>query len=201
MKIKAKDVVVGDVLGFPVGDGIYAFARVLFEVTGMCCLVEIFNYQGVSLEFNDEIISSPRLVEIQNVSRVSILSREWGGAVVHRDPDFKPDLQELRGYEIMNGNQVIRYDMDWTPDCGRMRWIVVRVPGREGISDAEYKKIKKSYPSGDVILNNYMLIEMIRQSWRLEPYQWESGKEMWAWFRAHGVYHERPPRVRGGEGS
>lgn len=187
-------------MGFPVGEDIYAFARVLFEVEGWCCLVEVFDYKGNSLEFHEQIFIAKRLIQIQNVNDTAILNREWGGKIVHRDPEFKPDIEELRKYEIMNASQVLKYDMDWTPDCGRMRYIVARELWKEGLSDAEYKELKERLPSENIIMNNQMLIEMIRKAWRLEPYEWESGTKMYEWFEANGVYRKRAPRVRVAKG-
>lgn len=200
MKIKAKDVQTGDVMGFPVGKDIYAFARVLFNVEGFCCLAEIFDYKGTSLEFNEDILKAKRLVQIQNINVYAILSREWGGKVVYRDPHFKPDIDELRNYRIMNASQVIMYDMDWTPDCGRMRYIVERELWKEGLSKEEYEKLQESLPSENVIMNNYMVTEMIRKAWALKPYEWETGTKMYAWLEENGVYTRRAPRVRVAKG-
>jgi len=67
MKVTFKNIQPGDVFSFYVGNKVYAFARLLYFIEKSLYITEIFDYQSNSPEFTEGILTSSRLIPLQNV--------------------------------------------------------------------------------------------------------------------------------------
>jgi hypothetical protein len=183
MKVKYADLRPGDVFGFHIGDGIYAFARLLFMVEGTAHICEVFDYKGGALVFGDDIVLSPRLMPLQDINLYSTIKPSvWKWRLIHRSPAFLVPLEEIRDLEFAYGRvQAIRYNVDWHPGSQDMRRI------SRAITPEESEKLETITDT----LNTERLYIRIRRLWKLHPYEWESKAEMWTWFIENKVLFKR----------
>ncbi len=180
MKIKFKNIKPGDVFCFYVGDGTYAFSRLLYFIKKSFYIAEIFDYQSKTPDFDKRILYSKRLTPLLPINFLVNMDREyWNWEVIYRDSDFSIPLDEIRVLEFSVGlGQAIRYNVDWTPDSGEMRLLT------RDISPEEVNKLESS----DIQMNTHWLYMRIRELWDLKPYEWKSTQEMWKWFYDNKVY-------------
>lgn len=183
MKVKYDHLQPGDVFAFHVGNGKFAFARLLFSIDRTADICEIFDYQSDNLEFKKEIVRSQRLMPLQDLNIWEALKPSmWKWTVVSRDEKFLASRNELVDLEFSLGRgQSMRFNIDWQPGSDAMRIVTRR---------AESKELA-ALETSDMFLNMHWLYVRIRRLWNLHPNEWDSPLSMWQWLYENKVFFKR----------
>ncbi|MDH0777090.1 hypothetical protein N5C96_27110 [Delftia tsuruhatensis] len=188
MKIRFKEVQPGDILGIYIGNGCYAYMRLLYMIAGHTYLCEVFEFKSTKLEFTEEILHANQLTPLVSANWKAYLDPKfWHGEVVHRDNSFTPPIDRISDARLMNVSQIIKFNMNWTPNSDQMLIIA------EDVWDEEkHAALSKKHANLELYDNPEKLICEIRNKLKLKPtldYKDRTKRmEIFNWLKNNKVY-------------
>ena len=187
--MKRKDLKAGQVFRFYVGDGVYAFARAVFETEKIFFLVEVFDWRSRDGIFSEAILQMPRLIPIQNLGKSIIFDGHYDWELVHSCDDFNINENEISSLKFYFNHSTRIPNVKWKMENGQWNGEVMFF--NEEINDiALSQELKVQLPDGTMPWNHEQIYRLVRKAWALEPSEWGCDREMFEWMVKERVYIE-----------
>lgn len=184
MRISARSVQPGDTFALYLGNGVYAFARLVYKMEGAFYITEFFNHTSDRPTISSSVFESGRSIPLQNLDYTMLLSKKfYRWTPLLRNSDFEPNWEEIRNLEFRGGpGQSKRVNLDWTPESSEMRVIVKQVPSEKA------EKLER----WDTCWNPQDVYGRLRRHFGLKPYIWDSQADLMAWLYHNSIFFTPP---------